>query len=302
MKILVIDSHKGSSNAPSGNLHWKNARKIADALGGDLIWSYPSVNDAVRGGYDAIIFVHASPYAYTDYAWVEASPSAELFYVSNEYNLGEPRTLWMAAKAGRRFSVIANHPAAASKVVRRNVDRWHIVNLNSLCYERRDGVPTGSGIVYYGSFRKGRADYFRKWLRGDITVSTHAKNRAKFTEAGCVPTWADRLDLDRGDLRQWSFSLYLEDVVTHTHYNFLANRFYEALSWGVSPVFDPSCWGTVHQSGYQGALFCDGMGDLPHDFQIPEEWHQRAFGEHCEAIQQIDGIVRGTCETPEDAR
>ena len=38
-KILVIDSHKSSNDKPAENLHWQNARMIADALDADLIWS-----------------------------------------------------------------------------------------------------------------------------------------------------------------------------------------------------------------------------------------------------------------------
>ena len=97
MKTLVIDSHKSGRFTPQENLHWVNARQIADHLGADLIWSYPTVNSKVSNGYDRIIFHHASAYSYTDYEWIEKNSNAKLFYIVNEYNLGEPRTLWMAA-------------------------------------------------------------------------------------------------------------------------------------------------------------------------------------------------------------
>jgi hypothetical protein len=133
MRILVIDSHKSSTKAPAENLHWKNAQSIAEALSADLIWSYPGVNDNIEGGYEAIVFVHASHYAFTDYAWLQRSPDAKLFYVTNEYNLGEPRTLWSAVRDGRKYTVIANHPPAPSKLVKRHVEAWHEdVNLNAL--------------------------------------------------------------------------------------------------------------------------------------------------------------------------
>ncbi len=64
MKILIIDSHKSTNNKPQNNLHWKNARIIADHLKADLIWSYKGVNDDIQSGYDKIVFVHASHYAF----------------------------------------------------------------------------------------------------------------------------------------------------------------------------------------------------------------------------------------------
>ena len=254
MKVLVIDSHKSVSNKPCQNLHWLNARKIADHLNGDLIWSYKGVNDSIEGGYDKIIFVHASHYAYTDYAWLEASPDADLYYITNEYNLGEPRTLWMAAKAGRKYTVIANHPSKPSKVVMKYVSDWKICNLNSLCYEgqRIDMFSEKQNkAVYYGSFRKKRGDYFIKYLSSPhLITSTHSKNHEKFAGLGLSPNFVKRINWDSEGLSSFRFSLYIEDTTTHEHYNYLANRFYEALIWDCVPLFDQSCANTLEKSLY----------------------------------------------------
>ena len=276
VKTLVIDSHKGT-NKPSPNLHWQNARTLATALGGDLIWSYPGVNDTIKGGYDRIVFVHASHYAYTDYAWLEASPDAKLFYVTNEYNLGEPRTLWMAAKAGRHYTVLANHPSVASKVVMKYVDDWKLHNLNALCYAPK-GQPTAeaTGCAYWGSFRKGRIPYFQKYLAsGTIAISTHQKNREKFGAIGVNGPFLPRFDIAAGALTAFKTALYIEDEVTHIHYNYLANRFYEALSWGVLPVFDESCVGTLDKSGYTGATVVTRPEDIG-DGIVPYGWATQA--------------------------
>jgi len=248
--ILVIDSHKASHDGPVENLHWQNSRMIADALGADLIWSYPNVNDYVRGGYDAIIFVHASHYAYTDYAWIEQSPNAKLYYVTNEYNLGEPRTLWMAAKAGRKYTVLANHPHRVSKVVMKYVDDWILLNLNSLVYGNYSFVNQGGKeCVYYGSYRDDRKKYFKKYFDG-MTVSTHMKNRPKIDALEVNPHYINRLNIQKGDLSKYGFSLYIEDEKTHDAYNYLANRFYESINSGTICLFDESCENTIAQSGY----------------------------------------------------
>ena len=248
--ILVIDSHKASHDGPVENLHWQNSRMIADVLGADLIWSYPNVNDHVRGGYDAIIFVHASHYAYTDYAWIEQSPNAKLYYVTNEYNLGEPRTLWMAAKAGRKYTVLANHPHRVSKVVMKYVDDWILTNLNSLVFNNYTHVNQGGQeCIYYGSYRDDRKKYFKKYF-DVMTVSTHMKNRPKIDALGVMPKYINRLNIQKGDLAKYGFSLYIEDEKTHSAYNYLANRFYESLNSGTICLFDESCENTLALSGY----------------------------------------------------
>ena len=312
MRVLVIDSHKSSSNKPAQNMHWINANIIADAMGGDLIWSYPSVNDKIESDYDVIIFVHASHYAYTDYEWLEKSPNAKLFYVTNEYNLGEPRTAWMAAKrAGRKYTVVANHPQKISKVVGKYVEDWIELNLNALVYnpvleapkeqdEQRsifdDCVDLG-GVVYYGSFRKGRIEYFKEYLRGLVTVSTHHSNHVKFQALGVEPNFVPRVDWSKGGLFDYDLSLYIEDEITHENYNHLANRFYEALNYDCCPIFDKSCLNTVVKSGYDISedyfVGChdDIAGKL--DLKAPQAWKDKAQEERGEVLAKLVDIFNG---------
>lgn len=300
MKVLVIDSHKSSKPTPATNLHWINAKKIADLFGGDLIWSYPTVNDDIKGGYDAIIFIHASHYAYVDYKWLEASPNAKLFYVTNEYNLGEPRALWMAAKAGRRYEVIANHEQSISKLVNKYVDDWHIVNLNSLCLDvqpRSDDKVSGKAL-YYGSFRKGRVKYFQKYFNSDsVIVSSHKKNHKKFYGVDANPSFIPRINWAKDGLSKYRVSLYLEDEVTHNHYNYLANRFYEALNYGVVPLFDESCINTLIKCAY--GISSDYVVNSPEQLKeklanpplFQEDWISIAKLEKAKCLHQIATIV-----------
>ena len=39
MKILIIDSHKGSNGVSPQNMHWQNAKLLSEYLKADLIWS-----------------------------------------------------------------------------------------------------------------------------------------------------------------------------------------------------------------------------------------------------------------------
>lgn len=260
MKYLIIDSHKGSLKEPQ-NLHWLNAKQIKDYLVSighevDLIWSYPTVNENIKKGYNRVIFNHASHYSYVDYAWLQASPNAQLFYITNEYNLGEPRALWMALKEGRKYQVISNHEAKISKIVQKYVSEWHSINLNALIFNPVETTGEKNGCVYYGSFRKDRAPSFKKYLNGYVTISTHQKNREKFGAIGVNGPFLDRINWSKGGLAPFKFSLYIEDEINHQNYNHLANRFYESLNYSVLPVFDADCKNTVKLSGYDVPDYC----------------------------------------------
>ena len=252
MKTLIIDSHKGNLN--NNNLHLINAHQIAKNINADIICSYKGVNDEIKSGYDTIIFNHASAYSFVDYAWLEANPNAKLFYITNEYNLGEPRILWMAVKrANRRYTVIANHPPEASKVVTKYTDDWISINLNSLVYDHQTKCnikDKSKDIIYYGSFRNDRCKYFNKYFNDYLIVSSHAKNVEKFKSRGITANFIPRIDWGKDGLKDYHCSLYIEDETTHTHYNYLANRFYEALNYNVVPIFSVECLGTIEKSGY----------------------------------------------------
>lgn len=310
MKILVIDSHKGSVGSIPQNLHWKNSKIIADYLGGDLIWSYPNVNENIKTCYDVIIFVHASQYSYVDNLWLEKNKDAKIFYITNEYNLGEPRILWNAIKSGRKYSVISNHPEGASKIVTKYTDEWNIVNLNSLIYSPKQkpqktllekllyGEKDNKyGCIYYGSFRKDRKKYFEKYLDKNVLLSTHIKNMSKFSNLGVTSGNIGRIDWSGSGLFPYKQSLYIEDEKTHVHYNFLANRFYEALNYNVTPIFSIESEGTVKKSGYN--ITKDYFIQTPNELKEKEnlecldDWHELAKKEKHKSLLEIKKIIEG---------
>lgn len=296
MRSLVIDSHKGSEGETPQNLHWINAKIIADHIGAKLIWSYPSVNDNIEDGYDVIVFVHASPYSYVDQAWVDRSPDARLYYVTNEYNLGEPRVLWRPAKAGRHYTVIANHKPEISKIVKKYTKDWININLNALRYDGKDVECYKSNkCVYFGSFRRDREPSFRKYLRGGVVVSTHKTNQRKYQEAGVNGPFVDRIDWRRYGLAPYESSLYIEDEVTHRSYNHLANRFYEATSYNVPTIFTKECQNTVETAGLYvpKELWMGESGGIPdlRNYGCPPEWHERCLVEKELVINKLQEII-----------
>ncbi len=305
MKFLIIDSHKGSIKEPQ-NLHWLNAKQIKDnliSLGHevDLIWSYPTINENIKSGYDRIIFNHASHYSYVDYAWLQGSPDAKLFHITNEYNLGEPRALWMALKNGRRYEVIANHQPQVSKIVQKYVENWHFVNLNTLIFDPILPNRQKKGCIYYGSFRKNRETSFRKYLKDYVTVSTHIKNREKFQNIGVNGPFIDRINWSKDGLMDFKTSLYIEDEITHESYNCLANRFYESLNYNVLPLFDASCKNTILLSGYDvpdyfivdnESTLRELSEDTPVSYQCYlQRWKEKAANEKRNTLTNIANIV-----------
>lgn len=303
MKILIIDSHKSNDKTDIvKNLHWKNAKILSDHLGADLIWSYPDVNSDVRSGYDIIIFNHSSPYSYIDQSWLEQNRAAKFVFVTNEYNLGEDMLLWKFCKENNlKFTVISNHPKEASKVVKYLVDEWHILNLNCLIardtpFQKPFMLCEPEDVIYYGSFRKDRQKYFLQY-QNQVTFSTHQKNLPRFKEIGMHRfRWIDRIDVER-DLGGYIASLYIEDTKTHTHYNFLPNRFYESINADIPMVIDQSCLGSIDKSGYPLLPFVIG-DDLKHtamrvrDFDL-STLRSSAIAEKAETLDKINKILNG---------
>jgi hypothetical protein len=310
MKFLIIDSHKGSLKEPQ-NLHWLNAKKIKDFLNQeghevDLIWSYPTVNDQIKSGYDRIIFNHASHYSYVDYAWLKASPEAKLFFITNELLLGEPRALWMAVKDGSRYEVISNHPSNVSKVVKKYTTAWNLVNLNALITDDEPSLEKeqNNQCIYYGSYRPGRISSFQNFLQKGVIISTHQKNREKFKKIGVNGPFIDRLNWAKQDLAQYSYSIYIEDDVTHLNYNYLANRFYEALNNNVIPLFDAACGETLIKSNYHfpselivssseemAEKISLGFKSLPKK-ELLNQWRAKALQEKQEALNSIIELIK----------
>lgn len=115
-----------------------------------------------------------------------------------------------------------------------------------------------TSIVYYGSFRPNRIEYFQKYFDERVTVSASPSNFQKFKDWGIEARFIGRLGwndpkkskVKEISLKHFLISLYIEDDHTHNHYNYLANRFYEAIKYNVCLLFDESCRGSVEKSGY----------------------------------------------------
>jgi hypothetical protein len=213
---------------------------------------------------------------------------AEYWFIGNEYQSGLAHALFgMRRDYDKSFHVIANYPKEISRFgsdETRNVLSWHIVNVNTLIYDRTlpfIEVPKEDkhDILYYGMYRPNRQIYYDKYFDENFRVSTSKKGARKYRKAGVHAKYVDTINwhprkeargmLDErrdrwaefglkktyehrpdGTLFEYLSNLYIEDTVTHEHYNFLANRFYEALTYRIPCFFDESCARTIRLSGY----------------------------------------------------
>lgn len=321
-RILIIDS-MGKKITPEANVvHTRNSLILGKHLDADVIpSSLAGVQSIQDNQYDVVIFVHAS--AYTDanilVDFLADQPIKQYIYITNEYNLGDPTALcYLCREHFIRYDVISNHGMKASTIRgKRFIDNWHVVNLNALIYDPVElEYPeepllfpledTRQKLIYYGGFRKNRSKYFQRYFDDRMIVSTSPKNQAKFRGIGCMCRFIPHLDWHKREnsLKQFYTTLYLEDEYTHTHYNHLANRFYEAINLNVPIWFDDSCKGTIERSGIKVDPWwfvrnadelhakANKMDQWELDHWIPGEWHDHARKEKERTINQILDIIQ----------
>lgn len=265
MSILVIDANRTGGGPPIipgipiptlVNPKWRVAKMVADMLGADMTWRSPqTAGEPVLGGYDTVVFNRALPSIEGNATWIRANPKARLFHITNDYLVGGGALHIAARVHGKRCHVIANYPRPLSKVATVFAGAWTEVNLNALLYEsdrvRPPEMPDGTGCVYYGAVRPERRDMFQKYLTGQVTVAQYPEECARFAAIGVPGPWADRIDWRGAGLHPWRDSLYLWNTDANGHYHFLTNRFYEALSYRVWPVFAEECRWAFERSGYE---------------------------------------------------
>lgn len=200
---------------------------------------------------------------------------------------------------------IANFPRTKTK----GKAWWHI-NLNTILFEesiiKKTPPPKKYDVIYYGMFRPDRAIYFRRYFDERIHVSTSSKNVILFKNIGVRPTFIESFLWGASStIENFRFSLYIEDVYTHSHYNFPANRFYEALMFNVVVLIDANARKTFDTAGYPTDDYIVEDADSLHrkiremkknygeHLKRQAKWRERARDERADVMARLRPVFVG---------
>jgi hypothetical protein len=214
---------------------YRNAEILAKDLGADLLMYK---NDKLQNkDYDVIILTYSN--RYTDFETlkkiIKKDSSQIRIGIKSEYEeVGYKRPYFMP------YIEITNFEGGQNFL---NTNLLIAREPNQLTQKKYD-------CIYYSRHRADRMKYCKEYLQGDIYLSTHPKNHKHFFHAGCRPKLIKHIDWTEGKetLNLFRYSLYIEDVYTHSVFNNLANRWYEAGFCNNVVFFDINCWNTIRKS------------------------------------------------------
>jgi hypothetical protein len=202
--------------------------------------------------------------------FIENHPEAKIIRFFNEYNLSENGSLAKIFKKRPIDYLITNYEREI--INNKNYKQRIVINVNCLTmFDFKRDFTEDKRIespLYWGTFRRGRIDYFKKYLVDkDIFLSTSVKNIKKFKQIGANVTFLKQIKNIGSELcplKNFYFTFYIEDKITHTNYNFPANRFYEALSYDIVMFYDVNCKNTFEKYGVEidNEFWVDGVKDL----------------------------------------
>lgn len=251
-KVAILDAKQGNRDVNNSiTVAYRNCLALKNYFNADLLTSAIECQRAKKQ-YDVIFcgFGSTSTEKEASTNFLNRNPQARLFWLVGEY---EQSTFAPLFYCGRKFDVLKNfeHPMKNSKI-----DKQHFVNLNALLMQDSPDIEKSIAqkkynAIYYGRWREDRGVYFKKYLQGDVYLSTSSKNMKFFKHVGASPLWGKPMTWEKNKetLRLFRTSIYLEDVFTHTHYNCLANRYYEALFCGVSVIAHREACKTFDRAG-----------------------------------------------------
>jgi hypothetical protein len=220
---------------------YRNAEILAKELNADILMNK---TDRLKDkNYDVIILPYFN--RYTDYNTLRGliKNNQARYLLRTEYENVDVTAFF------KPYSQIINFEGAINNPYK--VDNIHYINLNLLISRQANELtPKKYDCIYYSRHRADRMKYCKEYLQGEIYLSTHPKNHKHFYHAGCKPKLIKHIDWTpkKETLNQFRYSLYIEDVYTHSVFNNLANRWYEAGFCNVVMFFDINCKNTIKKS------------------------------------------------------
>tara|TARA_B100000795_G_scaffold269690_1_gene259954 strand:- start:4085 stop:5014 length:930 start_codon:yes stop_codon:yes gene_type:complete len=167
-------------------------------------------------------------------------------WIANEYDVS-PNSFFRNQMIERTSYILANYEFLNKfKAVKNKVTK----NLNLILFNDSQVIKEKKyNHIYFGTHRPDRRKYHEIYLKENIYLSCKNKNSIEFKRDGSKSPLIKELDINRGDLSLFRYSLYIEDVSTHKRFNNLSNRFYENLGNNVVTIFDENCLANIRKSG-----------------------------------------------------
>lgn len=253
MTTLLINSAKIANNTTTA--HTRNALRLAKITNLKLVSTIEECKALNRNNFNQFVIIGAAFYPKTAEIdqWIRNGEIKRVAWVNNEYQVS-PNSEY--ARLFKDFdnlliSNVENKQANKGK----GFNDFLPINLNVLLLDcKKRPLFKKYDLVYYGTYRPDRRIYLQKYFyESEFYISSSQKNIRKFNQlSGCNAKFCDKLNWEQGreTLNLFKYSLYLEDEFTHNNFNYLANRFYEALMCNVVLLFDISCRNTLEKSGY----------------------------------------------------
>ena len=250
LKMLIVETSRVSINSTVA--HVRNSielnRLLSDSFDCRLVDLMSVPKDVEQ--FDIILFSYAGMGC--DYSKInkiiDAQKSCRIGWITNEFELFANDYVKQ-----RMDFIITNFEEHGVKQAHEYND-FLMVNLNTLIFNGvNEYCDKKYDYCYFGTYRKYREGYFKKYFRDDFILSTTKKNFKKFIDLdlNCKITDKFCTKANEETLNLFKSTLYIEDTKTHSCFNFMANRFYEALQCNVALFFDSSCRNTIEKDAYQ---------------------------------------------------
>lgn len=252
LKVAIVDVKASATmDTKATAINIRNAKALTELWGegAQLFLTAEQLKES-NTEFDAIILGFHS--FHQDHRAIEAfvrkNEKAKVISLCNEY---ENYNNFVCQFAERKFIIVRNFEGKCNIPQKKLVEGDFFLNVNLLiAREPNELTEKKYDCIYYGTWRKNRASDFERYIQ-DIYLSSTPKNLKFYEHCGCRPKgYLDKLRWERKKetLNLFRYSLYIEDEYTHTHYNCLANRWYEAGFCNNVVFFDAKCENTIRKS------------------------------------------------------
>jgi DNA-binding PadR family transcriptional regulator len=253
MRIALMDIKVGTKiNCKFTAVNMRNMLLLQKELAADFYYSTAQLINNKKQ-YDVFIFGFASVNGEIEkqYEFIKNSPDAKIFRLVGEYEQsGHPTLYYVLTRLNKKHFIITNVDEEFKSYKKYKIGQ-KFLNINLLVSRQSNELTTKKyDCIYYGRWRENRSGYFKKYIQNKIYLSTSIKNMKKFKHEGCTPKYLNTISWEerKETLNNFRYSLYIEDEYTHTVFNNLANRWYEAGICNNVVFFDINCWNTIKKS------------------------------------------------------